>query len=250
MDEGFTSYISDHAENHVLEKDLKLPNKRAYRSYFRLVRSGAEEPLTTHADRFSSSRNYGVSSYDKGSVFLSQLGYVIGEDVLVRVLKEYYSNYIFKHPDPEKFIRVAEKVSGQELDWYLMDWSQTTKTIDYKVLRSEPVLSQKTLFCDPKLAVDLEHEHSRVFLKREGEMPLSSDLSIETEGGLTKSYHIPLLMSRGNKPIKAGVRLLRPWSWADENYFFEACLEKNSIVKIVIDPSNKSADIDRVNNSI
>ena len=81
-------------------------------------------------------------------------------------------------------------------------------------------------------------------------MPLSSDLLIETEGGLTKSYHIPLLMSRGHKPIKAGVRLLRPWSWADENYFFEACLEKNSIVKIVIDPSNKSADIDRVNNSI
>ena len=67
MDEGFTSYISDQAENQILEKELELPNRRAYRDYFRAVRSGKEEPLTTHADRFSSSRNYGMSSYDKGS---------------------------------------------------------------------------------------------------------------------------------------------------------------------------------------
>ena len=24
----------------------------------------------------------------------------------------------------------SEKISGIELDWYLMDWTQTTKTID------------------------------------------------------------------------------------------------------------------------
>ena len=90
MDEGFTSYISDHAENHILEKGLALPNRRAYGDYFRVVRSGKEEPLTTHADRFSTSRNYGMSSYDKGSVFLSQLGYVVGEEVLLDVLKKYY----------------------------------------------------------------------------------------------------------------------------------------------------------------
>jgi|TARA_B110001452_G_scaffold257964_1_gene252667 hypothetical protein len=250
MDEGFTSYISDHAENAVFEKELKLPNKRAYRDYFRVVASGAEEPLTTHADRFSSSRNYGTSSYDKGSVFLSQLGYVVGEGVLLKVLKEYYSNYVFKHPDPEKFIRVAEKVSGQELDWYLMDWAQTTKTIDYAVLKADVVLSQNTLFCDPLLDVGLEHEHSRVYLKREGEMALPSDVLIETSAGLVKNYHIPLLMSRGHKPINKGVRLLKSWSWANKNYSFEVCIKKEAIAKVLIDPSGKSADVNRNNNSI
>ena len=127
MDEGFTSYISDNAENVILKKGLPLSNRRAYTDYFNFVRTGNEEPLTTHADRFSSSRGYGMSSYDKGSIFLSQLGYVIGEKTLSKVLKKYYSEYVFSHPNPEDFIRVAEKVSGQELDWYLMDWGQQQK---------------------------------------------------------------------------------------------------------------------------
>jgi hypothetical protein len=250
MDEGFTSYISDQAENQILEKELELPNRRAYGAYFRVVRSGKEEPLTTHADRFSSSRNYGMSAYSKGSVFLSQLGYVVGDDVMMEILKEYYNKYVFTHPDPEKFIRIAEKVSGQELDWYLMDWAQTTKTIDYAVVSSEALLSQKTLYCDSLVAHDQEHEHSLVSLKREGEMALPSDVLIETAGGLAKNYHVPLLMSRGNKTVDTGVRLLEPWSWAKKNYSFDVCIAKKSIVKIVIDPLNKSADTDKKNNSI
>jgi hypothetical protein len=191
-----------------------------------------------------------MSSYDKGSVFLSQLGYVVGEDVLLKILKEYYSSYVFKHPDPEKFIRVAEKVSGQELDWYLMDWTQTTKTIDYAVLRAEVFLSQNTLFCDPLIGVSLEHEHSKIFLKREGEMALPSDLLIETSAGLLKNYHIPLLMSRGHKPIKKEVRLLEAWSWSNKNYSFEVCIKKEDLATVIIDPSGKSADVNRYNNSI
>lgn len=248
MDEGFTSYISDHAENHILEKGLALPNRRAYGDYFRVVRSGKEEPLTTHADRFSTSRNYGMSSYDKGSVFLSQLGYVVGEEVLLDVLKKYYSQYVFTHPDPEKFIRVAEKVSGQELDWYLMDWAQTTKTIDYAVVSSEVLLSQNTPYCDSVVVYGKEHEHTIVSLKREGEMALPSDVLIETEDGLAKNYHAPLLMSRGHKPIKSSVRLLEPWSWAKKLYFFDVCVPKTSIKRVVIDPLNKSADVNRKNN--
>jgi len=250
MDEGFTSYISDQAENQILEKELELPNRRAYGAYFRVVRSGKEEPLTTHADRFSSSRNYGMSAYSKGSVFLSQLGYVVGDDVLMEILKEYYNKYVFTHPDPEKFIRIAEKVSGQELDWYLMDWAQTTKTIDYAVVGSEVLLSQKTLYCDSLIASGQEHEHSIVSLKREGEMALPSDVLIETVNGLVKNYHAPLLMSRGHKPVGAGVRLLEPWSWAKKHYSFDVCITKESIAKIVIDPLNKSADTDKKNNSI
>ena len=250
MDEGFTSYISDQAENQILEKELELPNRRAYRDYFRVVRSGKEEPLTTHADRFSSSRNYGMSSYDKGSVFLSQLGYVIGDGVLTEVLKEYYNQYVFTHPDPEKFIRVAEKVSGQELDWYLMDWAQTTKTIDYAVVDSEIVLSQKTTYCDSLITSGREHEHSLLSLKRKGEMAIPSDVLIETESGLVKKYHIPLLMSRGHKPLGGDVRLLEPWSWAKKHYSFDVCVAKESLAKVVVDPLNKSADTDKKNNSI
>ncbi len=237
MDEGFTSYISDNAENVILKKGLPLSNRRAYTDYFNFVRTGNEEPLTTHADRFSSSRGYGMSSYDKGSIFLSQLGYVIGEKTLSKVLKKYYSDYVFSHPNPEDFIRVAEKVSGQELDWYLMDWGQTTKTIDYAV---NDFVKSDSLNC----------ESVTVHMSRKGEMAIPNDVEVEFVSGLVKQYHIPLLMSRGHKPLDSSAILLEPWSWAKKNYSFDVCVDGDDVVGVTIDPLNKSADIDQSNNSI
>ena len=46
---------------------------------------------------------------------------------------EYYNEWRFKHPNPNDFIRVAEKVSGMELDWYKEYWVYSIKTIDYAV---------------------------------------------------------------------------------------------------------------------
>ena len=57
-------------------------------------------------------------------------------------------------------------------------------------------------------------------------------------------------MSRGHKPINKGVRLLKSWSWANKNYSFEVCIKKEAIAKVLIDPSGKSADVNRNNNSI
>jgi hypothetical protein len=50
-----------------------------------------------------------------------------------KILLAYYNTWRFKHPNPNDFIRVAEKVSGMELDWYKEYWIYTTKTIDYAV---------------------------------------------------------------------------------------------------------------------
>jgi aminopeptidase N len=104
-----------------------------YRGYVNLVNSGVEEPLSTHSDRYDLNYAYGVAAYTKGSIFLSQLGYIIGKENLDKTIKRYYQDWKFKHPTPNDFIRVAEKVSGAELDWYLSDWTQTTKTIDYGI---------------------------------------------------------------------------------------------------------------------
>ena len=237
MDEGFTSYISDNAENVILRKGLALANRRAYVDYFNFIRTGNEEPLTTHADRFSSSKGYGMSSYDKGSIFLSQLGYIIGEKALSKVLKKYYTTYVFSHPNPEDFIRIAEKVSGQELDWYLMDWGQTTKTIDYSV---KSIVKDGAEDC----------ESVTIIMNRKGEMAISNDVEVEFMSGVIKEYHIPLLMSRGHKPLDSGVVLLKPWSWAKKNYSFDICVDGDTVVGVTIDPLNKSADVDQTNNSI
>src|SRR5690606_22268825 len=119
MDEGFTSYISDYAMNEIMDEGKENPTTGAYQNYIYLAKSGKEQPLTTHADRYEYNQAYGISAYSKGEVFLAQLGYVIGEENLKKTLKSYFEEWAFKHPTPNDFIRVAEKVSGLELGWYL-----------------------------------------------------------------------------------------------------------------------------------
>ena len=232
MDEGFTSYIDDAALNETLGLNRVVPNKSAYDRYLSWVATGLEEPLTTHADRYKFSRGYGASSYGKGSVFLSQLGYIIGEKNLYKTLKHYFKEWSFKHPRPYDFIRSAERVSGLELDWYLMDWAQTTKQLDYQVN-----------------SIIGEGEKTKIVLKREKQMPMPIDVEVVLKDGSSVLYNIPLTMMRGHRPL-AGAQLLESWSWAQPYYIFEVDFPKESISAVVIDPLNFTADVNRKNNRL
>ena len=233
MDEGFTSYIESVCINEILDEGYYKPSNRwAYSSYFRWANSGIEEPLTTHADRFTHSSGYWMSSYDKGSIFLSQLGYIIGEENLKKTLRKYFKDWSFKHPTPNDFIRCAEKVSNLELDWYLMDWCQTTKTIDYAVSHIG----------------DLDGEWSYIQLERVGEIPMPIDVTVTLYNGQEIFYNIPLTMMRGNKPLKGEI-LLQSWSWANPDYSFKINQNIESVKDIVIDPIGFMADVDISNNS-
>ncbi|WP_417855948.1 M1 family metallopeptidase [Xanthomarina gelatinilytica] len=222
MDEGFTSYISDYAMNAVMDGNEENPTTNAYRGYIYLATSGKEQPLTTHADRFEYNQAYGISAYSKGEVFMAQLGYVIGEDNLKATIKKYYNDFAFKHPTPIDFIRTAEKITDFELDWYLIDFAQTTNTIDYGV---KAVSGNK------------------VTLERIGLMPMPIDLTITYTDGTTEDYYIPLRMMRGKKPTTAST--LSDWAWAYPTYTFEA---SKAIKSVQIDPKEWMADINKVNN--
>lgn len=224
MDEGFTSYISDYAMNEIMDEGKENPTSGAYRSYLFLAKSGKEQPLTTHADRYTYNQAYGIAAYSKGEVFLSQLGYIIGEENLKTTLKKYFADFSFKHPKPLDIVRTAEKVTDFELDWYLIDFAQTTNTIDYAV----DSIANKT-----------------VSLKRIGMMPMPIDLTVTYEDGSTEDFYIPLQMMRGEKPTEATI--ISDWAWANPNYTFEV----TKVVKSVeIDPKQWVADIDRDNNKM
>ena len=230
MDEGFTSYIDDVALNVVLKEGKSLPNAKAYSDYFRWVATGLEEPMTTHADRFKYNTGYGMSAYDKGSIFLSQLQYVIGKDNFDKTLKKYFDDWAFKHPKPNDFIRSAENVSGLELDWYLLDWAQSTMTIDYSV---------NSLY-----GVD---NKTKVVLKRIGQMGMPIDLRVELISGEILDFNIPMTKMRGHKPTEKST-LLKSWSWAKPYYELWIDVDSKNISKIIIDPKNEMADINRDNN--
>ena len=232
MDEGFTEYITSLAEEAVVGKPSRYPHKSSYDRYYLLVNSGVEQAQTVHSDRYDYNFAYGASSYSKGSVFLSQLGYIIGKDNLDMTLKRYYEEFKFKHPTPNDFKRVAEKVSDMELEWYLNDWTRTDHKVDYGLdissLQSDRVIT----------------------LKRKARMPMPLDVEVSFSDGTKDMYYIPTDLMHGNKKFNSNnVYFMQPWAWASPEYDFVVQGNKK-VVKVEIDPSKRLADYNQMDNSI
>ena len=234
MDEGFTTFISTLAEDVVLKENKMFPLMNSYSGYLALASSGEEQPQTTNANRYHFNNAYESTAYNKGAVFLSQLGYIIGTDKLFKALKAYYNEYKFKHPVPNDIRRIAERVSGIQLRWYLTDWTQTTNKIDYAL---ESVVSQKS--------------GTQVNLKRIGLMPMPLDILVKYKDGSQEFYYIPITLMRGEKenPYGAPWNVEKDWSWSNPKYSFLIDREKEDIDLIIIDPTYYMADVNRDNNT-
>lgn len=234
MDEGFTSFISSLCMNQIMEQNKQNPFEGSYRGYYALVNSGLEMPQTTHSDRYTTNFAYGISAYSKGSIFLSQLGYIIGQDKLMETIQKYYEDFKFKHPTPNDIKRTAEKVSGIELNWYLTDWTMTTNTIDYGIK-----------------SVEANGDKTKVALQRIGEMPMPLDILVVGKDGSQETYYIPLRMMFGQKdnPYPNLERtVLDNWAWAYPTYEFDINMPLEEVQAIMIDPSQLMADVDGENN--
>jgi len=236
MDEGFTSYIEYLAEHQILKtKKTANPFESAYKGYFGLVKSGFQEPTITHSDRFATNYAYSVTAYYKGLLFLTQLDYLMGNEALQKTLKRYYNEYAFKNPTPNDFIRIAEKVSGMQLQWFLNEFMETDHTADYAISK-----------------VEGKGNKTEVTLKRVGRLPLSIDLWVTNKAGNIRYVYVPLRMTYAEKPntYPAYPRTVLPaWGWGNPTYTFTLDMPLEDIKSITLDPENKSVDTDKENNS-
>ena len=231
MDEGFTEYITHLAEESVVGNPSRFPHKSSYDRYYALVNSGLEQAQTVHSDRYDYNFAYGASAYSKGSVFMAQLEYIIGKQNMAKTIKRYFNEFKFKHPTPNDFKRVAEKVSDIELEWYLNDWTRTTNTIDYS-------LDVSSLLDDRSISV-----------KRKGRMPMPIEIEVSYDDGTSLLYYIPTDLMYGSKTFNTkNVVEMEPWRWASPEYSFQDVTQKK-ITKVEIDPSKTLADINQIDNS-
>jgi hypothetical protein len=251
MDEGFTNYATtlvsryynDQTRKEVTQSEVSTGPRRqatqspnmhqsAYNSYFSLAKSGLEEPLTTHADHFETNYAYSQASYAKGNVFLEQLGYIVGAKTRDAILLTYYDQWKFKHPNGKDFLRVAEKVSGIELDWYYEYFVNTTKTIDYGVE-----------------AITEENGQTKIELKRIGFMPMPIDLQVTYADGSKQNVYIPLYQMFGAKKPETDIPTIQAEAWKWTHPTYTVILPNNKkVAEVEIDPSQRLADIDRSNN--
>lgn len=243
MDEGFTSYatnvVTDHlAKNGVIPglKPRDNPQGGSYAGYFALAESGREEPLTTHSDHFLTNYAYGLASYNKGAVFLHQLEYIIGKEAFDKGILRYFDTWKFKHPNTNDMVRVFEKQSGLELDWYKEYFVNSTHTIDYALGSIAEDTSNKT----------------KVSIAKPGVFPMPLDVLVTYSDGSQELFYIPLDLMRGTKPqenpnIKFTV--LPDWQWTNPTYDFTIPRPRAEVSNVEIDPSKRLADSNRENNT-
>jgi hypothetical protein len=256
MDEGFTSWATGEIEEYYYDRQLEkypgdlalkqfvekqkkrlpLNHEDAYNSYFALVKSGLQEPLTTHSDHFNTNFAYGIAAYSMGEIFLEQLGYIVSDELRNKILLEYYRLWRFKHPNANDFVRVAEKVSGLQLDWYKEYWINTTNTIDYGI--------------DSLWEVNGK---SLIRLRMIGKMPMPIDVMLTLKNGSKEIAYIPQYLMFGEKPSEdpAIPRVaFESWKWTNPTYTFEISHKLTDLKVVEIDPTQRMADINRKNNKL
>jgi hypothetical protein len=232
MDEGFADYAEARVLAWLHKKDF-FANAREYDYYFRLAESRFDEPMSTPANFYNTNYAYNNNAYYKGAVFLRQLGYIVGESQMDKILIEYYKAWRFKHPEPNDFIRIAEKVTGMQLQWYKQLMVYTTKTVDYGI---------DSLW--------EENGVSKIRLKRVGEMPMPIDLELRFKDGSKELHYIPLSLMYGTKPAETDNKPIvhEEWKWIDPTYIVEFKRRLTDLKEAEIDPTRRLADIERKNN--
>ena len=254
MDEGFTEFSSQLVDDYYTEKVRRIKNVNnpagmkyldsvgsklplhhagSYTSYFALAQSKVEEPMTTHADHYNTNFAYSLDAYSKGSVFVTQLGYIVGEQTRNKILLEYYNKWRFKHPNANDFLQIAQDVSGMQLDWYKEWWINTTKKIDYGI---------DSLW--------EENGVSNIRLKRVGQVPMPIDLVLTKKDGTTETHTIPLNLMFAAKKEDNGEKMIvdEAWRWTHPTYTLQIKNRLTDYKKVEIDATQRMADVDRKNN--
>lgn len=151
-------------------------------------------------------------------------------------MRRFYYTWKFQHPEPNDFIRVMERVSGIQLQWYLRYFVYTTKTIDYGIK-----------------AVVEDEGNTFVTIARKGEFPMPVDLVVTYKDGTRELYYIPLNEMMGSKPVEDTEMMrtdLVAWPWVNPTYTVRIGRASKEISSIEIDPSQRLADVDRQDNRI
>jgi aminopeptidase N len=260
MDEGFTSYaeeaisyqydmefgatspfISEREKAQILagneraKTQLPAVQYSNYMGYLNLAKSGLEEPMSTHSDHYNTNFAYSSASYSKGGTFLGFLGYIVGDSVRDKILLNYYNTWKFKHPNANDFIRVAEKTSGIQLQWFKEYWMNSTKTIDYGLNDIQATATGAI-----------------ISIQRIGKMPAPVEVLVKYKDGTSELHYVPLDLMLGNKVAEGNVnRVVHPeCKWVQPTYTFETTKPLSTLKSIEIDPSHRLPDVNRTNNKL
>jgi hypothetical protein len=93
---------------------------------------GKAQAINTHAEEFVY-LNYGVILYTKTSLVLKYLEQYLGVEKFDSVMKIYFDEWKYKHPQPSDIQFLFERECNEKLDWFFKDILDSKEDIDFKI---------------------------------------------------------------------------------------------------------------------
>ncbi len=171
----------------------------------------------------------------KGAAVLHMLRHVVGDEKFFEIVKQYTQSFTWKSATTEDFKNIAERVTGQDLDYFFIQWIESSGAPEFK-LEYTVFRTQKGFRVMGKIAQDLDTFRMPVDLKIETEgnpeqkrvevVGTSSEFSVDTFGK-PKSVTIDPnnRVLRYSNPMRVAVAIRRGEQFAELSEFGEALKE-------------------------
>ena len=200
LDEGINSYSEIKAMNAYYGEDRSMLDFHGLKisdlvfSRMQVVASAALDPILRKSWEFYNGGSYGVNSYAKAAITLLTLERYLGEEVMARIMQQYYERWKFRHPTTQDFIDVAQEVSGQDLSWFFDQFFKHPGKLDYAVgtISSKEVQDPIGIFNGEFISAKKRGEknkekiyRSEVPLVRKGELIFPLEIQVVFEDGHT-----------------------------------------------------------------
>ncbi|GAB2773276.1 M1 family metallopeptidase [Rhabdobacter roseus] len=227
MDEGLNQYMNILSEADTKGVPYNLDGLG--QSYGRMSGDENEAPLMWSANDAGSGYRY--QTYVKTPLMLSMLGGIVGDEAVIKAMKDYTQAWSFKHPSPWDYIFFMNHALGQNLEWFWYYWLWTTESVNGSIQ-----------------AVKTDRGTTTVTVHQAGEMPSPVVLQVEFEP------EGPAIKALPNAQMINATTALVTWPvsvWFDGSRTFEASLNfgNRKIKKITFDPHRRFPDSDPSDNT-
>jgi aminopeptidase N len=192
-------------------------------------------PLIQSARLEDYSPEYWAATASKGAAVLHMLRTVIGDEKFGQLVKAVPDRFAWKSINTEEFRKVAEEASGQNLQYFFLQWIESTGAPEFK-LEYTVFRTQKGFRVMGKIAQDLDTFRMPVDLRIETEgnpeekrievVGTSSEFVVDTFGKPKRVILDPNnRVLRFSNPIRVAVAVKRGEQFAEVGEFTEALKE-------------------------
>ncbi len=224
MDEGINSFLQYYAEH---DWDPNYPSNRGpAKNIVNYMKDPDQVPIATESDEIH--RQFGNNGYGKPAAGLVMLReQVLGPKLFDQAFGEYSRRWAFKHPQPADFFRSIDDGAGELLNWFWRGWFTTTYANDQAVtgVDNQPAdsLTGNT---------SRGRNYYRITLENKGGLLMPLQMELTFQDGSTQRVKLPVDIWRRN-----------------ELKFLYGFFSDKTLVKVVVDPDEVFADVNRDNNS-